>query len=90
MLSGSPRALIIKELERENKPLRKAVSNLKLDALVLKEAVEGKYCAPRGGGKPSLTFARCSTSPSAVRASRWGSIDPRSANPRSYRKTRSG
>ena len=33
----------LKDLERENQRLRKAVSNLTLDALILKEAVEGKY-----------------------------------------------
>ena len=33
----------LKDLERENLRLRKAVSNLTLDALILKEAVEGKY-----------------------------------------------
>ena len=33
----------LKDLERENVRLRKAVSNLTLDALILKEAVEGKY-----------------------------------------------
>ncbi len=33
----------LKELEKENQRLRKAVSNLTLDALILKEAVEGKY-----------------------------------------------
>jgi len=33
----------LKELEKENQRLRKAVSNLTLDALTLKEAVEGKY-----------------------------------------------
>lgn len=33
----------LKELEKENQRLRKSVSNLTLDALILKEAVEGKY-----------------------------------------------
>ena len=33
----------LKDLERENVRLRKAVSNLTLDALILKEAIEGKY-----------------------------------------------
>ncbi len=33
----------MKELERENVRLRKAVSDLTLDKLILKEALEGKY-----------------------------------------------
>ena len=33
----------LKELERENVRLRKAVSDLTLDKLILKEALEGKY-----------------------------------------------
>jgi putative transposase len=33
----------LKDLERENDRLRKAVSELTLDKLILKEALEGKY-----------------------------------------------
>ena len=33
----------MKDLERENERLRKAVSDLTLDKLILKEALEGKY-----------------------------------------------
>ena len=33
----------LKELERENHRLRKVVSNLTLDKLILKEAAEGNY-----------------------------------------------
>jgi len=33
----------LKDLEKESQRLRKAVSNLTLDALILKEAIEGKY-----------------------------------------------
>lgn len=33
----------LKALEKENARLRKAVSNLTLDALILKEVIEGKY-----------------------------------------------
>ncbi len=32
-----------KDLERENERLKKAVSELTLDKLILKEALEGKY-----------------------------------------------
>jgi transposase-like protein len=33
----------LKALEKENTRLRKAVSNLTLDALILKEVIEGKF-----------------------------------------------
>ena len=33
----------LKDLKKENQRLRKAVSDLTLDALILKEVVEGKY-----------------------------------------------
>ena len=33
----------LKDLERENIRLRKAVSDLTLDKLILKEAIEGNY-----------------------------------------------
>ena len=33
----------LKELERENQRLRKAVSDLTLDKLILKKAAEGNY-----------------------------------------------
>ena len=33
----------MKDMEKENARLRKAVSNLTLDALILKEALSGKY-----------------------------------------------
>jgi putative transposase len=33
----------MKDLEGENERLRKAVSDLTLDKLILKEALEGKY-----------------------------------------------
>ncbi len=37
------RAKRLKDLERENERLRKAVSEPALDKLILKEALEGKY-----------------------------------------------
>jgi len=52
----------------ENQRLRKAVSNLTLDALILKEIVEGKYCAPRGAVRRSTMFVRRSEYPSLVHA----------------------
>ena len=36
----------LKEVEKENQRLRKAVSDLTLDKLIPKEAISGKYCGP--------------------------------------------
>ena len=33
----------LKELEKENEPLRRAVSDLTLDKLILKEAAKGNF-----------------------------------------------
>ena len=38
----------LKELERENARLRKAVSDLTLDKLILEEAAEGNFFSIRG------------------------------------------
>src|ERR1700693_2041085 len=37
----------LKDLETENTRLRRAVSDLTLDKLILQEAARGNYCAPR-------------------------------------------
>ncbi len=55
----------LKDLEKENQRLRKAVSDLTLDALILKKVVEGKYWALRGVGWPSIMCRRHWVSPSA-------------------------
>ena len=44
----------LKELELENARLRKAVSDLTLDTLILKEAARGNYWAPRGARAGSV------------------------------------
>jgi hypothetical protein len=41
-IEGRPGASA-KDLERENQRLKKAISGLTLDKLILKEALEGKY-----------------------------------------------
>ncbi len=38
----------LKELEQENSRLKRAVADLTLDKLILREALEGNYSAPRG------------------------------------------
>jgi putative transposase len=45
----------LKELELEYARLWKAVSDLTLDKLILKEAARGNYSAPRGAGRASRT-----------------------------------
>ncbi len=48
----------LKDLERENHRLKKAISELTLDKLILKEALEGKYGALRASERALITFAR--------------------------------
>src|ERR671920_576928 len=50
----------LKELERENARLRKAVSDLTLEKVILKEAASGKWGAPPGGGPASSTWSASS------------------------------
>jgi putative transposase len=45
----------MKELEAENTRLRRAVSDLTLEKLVLKEVASGKFRARRGAGTASST-----------------------------------
>jgi putative transposase len=40
----------LKELEKENTHLKKAVAELTVDKLILKEALEGNYQVPAGAG----------------------------------------
>jgi len=51
--------------ERENARLRRAVSDLTLDKMILNEALRGKPYAPRDSASWSSTCARSSVSPSA-------------------------
>ena len=46
----------MKELEVENQRLRKAVSDLTLDKLILSEAARGNFEAPRVAAPASITF----------------------------------
>ena len=45
----------LKQLETENARLRRAVAELTLDKLILKEAASGNYRAPRGAAPASST-----------------------------------
>ena len=48
----------MKDLELENQRLRKAVSDLTLDKLILSEAAKGNFYAPRVAAPASITFDR--------------------------------
>src|SRR4029079_6489247 len=69
----------LKELEVENGRLRKAVSDLTLEKLILKEAAKENFYAPRAGGLASNRCGRSCRYRSAARVRRWGSIALRNA-----------
>src|SRR4029078_6723746 len=72
----------LKELETENTRLRRAVSDLTLDKLILQEAARGNYYTPRVAAPASNMCEERCRSPSAVPAPRSGSIARRSARSR--------
>ena len=78
----------LKDLERENARLRRAVSDLTLDKLILQEASRGNFCAPRGGADASPRSVRGCTSPSGGPAGRWARHARPSATGRSCATTR--
>ena len=45
----------LKEFEAENARLKRAVADLTVDKQILKEVVEGKYCARQDAGMPCST-----------------------------------
>ena len=69
----------MKDLETENRRLRKAIADLTLDTLILREAARGNGPAPRADAPASrMSWTSC-TSPSAARVVRSGSIARHSA-----------
>ena len=80
----------LKELETEDARLRRAVADLTLDKLILKEAASGNHRAPRGAAPASSTSGGSSSSPSAGCAEHSVSIARRGARPRGAGTTRSG
>ena len=80
----------LKELEAENARLRRAVADLTLDKLILKEAASGNYRAPRVAAPASSTLDESFRCPSAAPASPSASTARRSARPRGAGTTRSG
>jgi transposase InsO family protein len=69
----------LKDLEAENARLRRAVSDLTLDKMILAEAAKGNFQAPRVGGCALSTSGKRSRCPSVASARCSGSIAIRSA-----------
>jgi len=80
----------LKELELENNRLRKAVSDLTLDKLILQEATRGNYWAPRVVAPASSTCAVICISPSAAPVRCSASTARRSARPRGAERILNG
>ena len=78
----------LKDLEEENARLRKAVSDLTLEKLILKEAASGNWQAPPAAAAASSVPSRRSVFPSASPAASSASIDRRSARLRRRPMTR--
>jgi len=73
----------LKDLELENSRLRKAVSDLTLDKLILQEATPGKTSKPRRVGVPAWSRSeRNCMSPSVAPVRRMGSTARRDASDR--------
>ena len=64
----------LKRLQKENERLRRAVSDLALDRLLLKEAARGNYLAPLVARRALNTCEVSSKYPNAEPAGCWGSI----------------
>ena len=80
----------LKELELENGRLRKAVSDLTLDKLILQEAARGNFCALRVVVPALSMFDGSYPSPSAAPVWRSVNIARRSARSRRAVTTKSG
>ncbi len=80
----------LKELEKENLRLRRAVSDLTLEKLILTEAARGNFLALRAAASAWSMCARHSASPNAGPAECLASTAPRSASHRWAGKMRRG
>src|SRR3954453_837218 len=80
----------LKELETENTRLRRAVSDLTLDKLILQEAARGNYLAPRVAAPASSMFDDSCRFPSGVPVRRSGSTARRSARYRGAARIQRG
>src|SRR5262249_25225887 len=79
----------LKDLELENSRLRKAVSDLTLDKLILQEAAGENFYAPRVAVPALRRCERSCMPPGVALVGRWGSIARRTARPRGAVRTRS-
>src|SRR5256714_12142297 len=79
----------LKDLELENSRLRKAVSDLTLDKLILQEAARGNFYAPRVAVPALSRSERSCMSPSVAPARRSGSIARHNARSRAVVTTSS-
>jgi putative transposase len=80
----------LKELETENQRLRRAVSDLTLDKMILTEAARGNFRALRAAASASIMCGRRSACPSAAPAAHSGSTDRHTAKFHSAPRTRNG
>jgi transposase-like protein len=78
----------MKDLEKENARLRRAISDLTLDKLILQEAARGNYRALRDDGAVSIMSARNCLSLNAASAAFSASTDRRSVKFCAGRMTR--
>ena len=78
----------LKELGRENQRLRRAVSDLTLDKMILEEVGRAKFSAPRADASRSITCGTSWARPDEGRAASSVSIDRRRAKRRGAETTR--
>ena len=78
----------LKELQKENERLRRAVSDLTLDKLILAEAARGNFCALSVAASASIMSVNIWPYLSVVSAGYWDSIDRPSDTPRGARQMR--
>lgn len=78
----------LKELETENARLRRAVSDLTLDKLILAEAAKGNFQAPHAAAPAWTMSGRSLVYLSDEPAALWGSTDPPSARSQSRPTTK--
>src|SRR5262249_17801400 len=79
----------LKDLELENSRLRKAVSDLTLDKLIVQEAARGTFYPPRVAVPALRRCERSCMSPSVAPVRRWGSIARRNERSRAAVRRRS-
>ena len=65
---GTDQLKELKRLQKENERLRRAVSDLTLDKLILAEAAKGNFLAPHGAAAASIWCGASSKSPNVAPA----------------------